>query len=334
MITISMIFVFVAIVFWQANASDEQLFSSPATDPVLQESNSVSHIQPSNDTVDIGLWLINAFDYQYTTGYCTIDMYLYFFWSSSNLTSIDWQFANGYPITPSSITLIDSKATGDIKYEVYRATARLNSPPDASDFPFDKINLTVSVNVFTHGNSIKLSWLGNQTGLDAKFYNPGWKTERTELSTSLNSYPLGVQVPRADMVVIQQRQREASSFSPFLPPLFFSLVCAISFLFSLKEMGAVGLRIGLNSSMLVTTLLFSFSVSSNIPPASSMVLFAIFLLCVLVFMVCNLVVTIVGVVGWFKYKNERRTSLANVLGLFISLIVPVILFLLLYFVRA
>jgi hypothetical protein len=135
------------------------------------------------------------------------------------------------------------------------------------------------------------------------------------------------------MVVTQERQRVTQSFTSFIPPIFFAVVCAVSFLFSLKEMGAVGLRIGLNTSMLVTTLLFSFGISATIPPASTMVLYTIFLLAVLLFMVSNLIVTIIGVVGWMKYKDENRTRIANKLGFIISIIVPIIVFAIFFILR-
>jgi hypothetical protein len=289
--------------------------------------------QPSDDTVFIGVWLLNMFDFQYKSGSYTMDMYTYFFWSNPNITNIDWYFSNGYPINPTAVTLVANTTSGDFKVQIYRATARLNYSPDAANYPFDHINVTISIDLLTHGNNVAFQWLTNQTGVDPQFTNSGWKTDSIQLSTSLHPYPIGVQVPRAEMVINQERQRTATSFSPFFPPAIFSLVCAVSFLFSLKEMSSVGLRIGLNTSMLVTTLLFSFGASSDIPPSPYIVLYTIYLLCVLIFMVCNLIVTIIGVVGWVKFKDEKRTSIANRLGFLISVIVPVTIFLLLYYVK-
>jgi hypothetical protein len=293
----------------------------------------IAEVIQSDDTVNVGLWLINIFGYQYLTGNYIADMYIYFTWTNPNIQTIDWHFANGYPVTPTSVTLLGNVTNGAVKTEVYRATANLNSPPDASDFPFDKINIIIAINVLLHGNSLTLNWLNNQTGIDSKFDTPGWKIVSYSLGTSINDYPLGVQVPRAEMVVTQERQRTAQSFSPFLAPIFFAMVSAVSFLFSLKEMAAVGLRIGLNTSMLVTTLLFSFGVSSSIPPASTVVLYSIFLLAVLLFMVSNLIVTVIGVVGWIRYKDERRTIIANKLGFIISIIVPIVAFAIIYLLK-
>jgi hypothetical protein len=287
----------------------------------------------SDDTVNIGVWLINMFGFQYTSGDYIADMYVYFYWTNPNITTIDWHFANGYPVTPTSVTMVGNMTSGNLKAEIYRATANLNSPPDASDFPFDKINVTIAINLIAHGNNLSLTWMSNETGTDAKFANPGWKTVKLSLENSINDYPLGVIVPKATMVLTQERQRPTQSFSPFLPPVFFAIVCAVSFLFSLKEMAAVGLRIGLNTSMLVTTLLFSFTVSNNIPPSSTTVLYTVFLVSILLFMVSNLIVTIVGVVGWIKYKDEKRTTNANKLGFLISIIVLLVAFAIFFLLR-
>jgi len=317
---------FLAVVLFFPSVTKSQTFSSDSFSSISRSSNIPSKEQIDNDVVLIGLWLTNIFGYEYVKGDYTLDMYLYFFWTNTNLSAIDWQFANGYPITPTSVTLIRNNSAGGVKYEFYRATAHLNTPPDASDFPFDQINITVSINLLTHGNSVNLEWLTNDTGTDLQFSNPGWETINIELDTFIHTYPLGIQVPRAEMIITQQRQRSAASISPFIPPLIFSLVSAVSFLFGLKEGSSVALRIGLNTSMLVTTLLFSFTIAGNIPPSSNMVLYSIFLLSILIFMVCNLVVTIIGVVGWVRYRDEKRTTLANQLGFVFSILVPTIFF--------
>ncbi|MGD6935133.1 MAG: hypothetical protein ACQCN5_13105 [Candidatus Bathyarchaeia archaeon] len=292
-----------------------------------------SDTQYKGDTVYIGVWLINVYSFQYQTGDYTLDFYLYFFWVDSNITQIDWQLVNGYPITPTSVTLIDRNLSGEIKHEIYRVTARCNTPPDAKDYPFDTVNLELIFDLIAHNQYNNAVWLENETGIDVGFKNAGWNTISLELLVSQHPYPLDVVIPRAEMVVTQQRQRPLSSFQAFIPPVIFGIVSTFSFLFNLKEMGAVGLRIGLNTSMLVTTLLFAFTAGSNVPPASTMTIYSLFMLSVLIFMVINVNVTIVGIVAWGRYKNETLVKRINRWGFFVALILPAILFILVYFVR-
>lgn len=307
--------------------------------PSHAQTTSPSQAQPvpnlpyADNKVFVGIWVLNIFDYEYTTNDYTLDMFIYFFWTNQNLTSIDWLFVNGYPITPSSVTLLSSNNASAVRYQIYRATAHLNSPPDASNYPFDKINLTISIVMLPHGNNVGFYWINNSTGVDPTFLNPGWKTDSIVLSTTQHSYPLGVVAPNAEMAIIQERQKVGSSIAPFVPPLIFSLVCAIAFMFGLSSGRAVVVRLSLITSMLVTTLLFDFSIVGSIPPSSTIVLYTIFLLAVLIFMVSSLIVTITGSVDWAKRKDEKRIKRFNQLGLLISISVSVLFFVVLLLAR-
>jgi hypothetical protein len=308
------------------SVSNAQTTSSP-------QPQQVPNLPYADDKVFVGIWILNVFDYQYTSNDYTLDMYLYFFWTNQNLTSIDWQFVNGYPITPTSVTLVTSNNASNIRYQIYRATARFSSAPDASNYPFDKINLTVSIVMAPHGNNVAFSWIDNSTGTDPNFLNAGWKTNNIVLTTADNSYPLGVVVPKAQMVVIQERQKTGASIAPFIPPFIFAAVCAIAFMFGLNEGRAIALRLSLISSMLVTILLFSFSLAGAIPPSETIALYNIFLISVLLFMVSSLIVTIVGAVDSAKRKDERRMKRFNRWGLLISIIIPSLFFFILYLAR-
>jgi hypothetical protein len=314
-----------------AEASNKSMVETQYVPMQTQATN----IQYESGTVYIGIWLIDIYNFQYQTGDYTFDFYLYFFWvdPNPNITQIDWQLVNGYPVTPTSVVLIDRNLTGQVKHEIYRVTAQCNTPPDASDYPFDTIKLKLVIDLLTRGYYDNVAWLENQTGIDPEFKNAGWTTISFGLTVSQKEYPLGVEVPRASMLVTQERQRPLSSVQTFIPPIIFGIVSTFSFLFSLTEMCAVGLRIGLNTSMLVTTLLFGFTAGANIPPASTMTIYSLFLLSVLIFMVINLNVTIVGIVAWVRFKNERLVKRINRWGFVLALSLPVILFALTYFLR-
>jgi len=316
--------------FCPTTANAQSATSSNESNLALTQ-GSAPNIQYADNKVYIGTWLTNIFNYDYQTSTYTLDMVLYFFWTNSNITTVDWQFTNGYPITPTSITLLASDNVSSVKHEIYRATGQFASAPDASDFPFDKINIVVSVAFRPHGNDIGLDWLNNETVVDTQFENPGWKTTNIGLTVSNHVYPLGIEAPIANMVVTQERQKASESIQPFIPSLIFSAICGISFLFNIKE--NVGPRLALITSMLVTTLLFNFGVSSRIPPASTIVFYTIFLLSVMLFMGISLLVTIYGAVDWAKRQNENRLKKINKWGLIVSILIPIIFFVLIFFLR-
>ena len=179
----------------------------------------------------MGIWVLHIYSYQYTTGTYTLDMYVYFFWTDPNITTANWYLTNGYPINSAAKILVNSDVTGAIKYEFYRVTAILNTPPDARDYPFDQITLKISPELINPDYSVNLAWLQNQTGVDPAFDNPLWKTTNIELSTSKHTYPLGVQAPYAEMDITQAKLKASSAFASLFPPIIFCIVSAISSMF-------------------------------------------------------------------------------------------------------
>ena len=182
-----------------------------------------------NHTMYVGIWVLHIYSFQYTTGTYTLDMYVYFFWTDPDITTANWYLTNGYPINSEAKVLINRNINGTIKYEFYRVTATLNTPPDARDYPFDQINLKISLELTNAAvNSINLVWLQNQTGLDPAFINPNWNTTNIELSTVKHSYPLGIEAPYAEMTITQAKTKPSSALASLISTLgFFICVCSI-----------------------------------------------------------------------------------------------------------
>jgi hypothetical protein len=294
---------------------------------------SVPDVNFESNNVYIGILVNNIYSYQYTAGTYTLDLFLYFFWTDPNISTVDWYLINGYPVNPATTVLVSSNLTGEVKYEIYRITAACSTTPDAKDFPFDSIKLTIAIELLTRGYNMELVWLENETGLDIGFINAGWVTTDLDLTTSIHNYPLNAALPRAEMTITQERQLIMSNIQGLIPPTIFAIVSAFSFLFALRDASSVGLRLGLNTSMLVTTLLFNFTVGSAIPPSSSITLYSLFIVSILLFIVLNLIVTVTGFVQWFYYKNEAQTKTTNRLGFILSILIPCVFFILLFFLR-
>ena len=317
-------------------ANGQSINLTPAQADQIQSKlqSQLQGVQFANHTMYMGLWVIHIYSFQYTTGTYTFDMYVYFFWTDPNITTANWYLTNGYPINSAAKILVVSNDTSNIKYEIYRVTATLNTPPDAKNYPFDQITMNVSLELINPGYTVNLAWLKNATGVDPEFNNPTWKTTNIQLSTSEHAYPLGTEAPTAVMSITQERVKQSSAIASMFPPIIFCIVSAISFLFGLKDPGSVGLRMGLNTSMLITTILFSLSLSSAIPPSSSISIFGLFMVSVLVFLSMNLVVTIVGFAHFVKFKDANFTLKINRWGFVISIILPVLLFVVLFALRA
>ncbi len=313
--------------------SSAQSATNPITSSPLQPQTIIPNVESPSNKIYVGIWINNIFDFRYSTGDSTLDLYLYFFWTNSNLTTIDWHFVNGYAVNPNSITLISDNSTSGVRYQIYRATAHFSTEPDARDYPFDHINITVIFDVNPHGNAVGLQWLNNQTGVDPNFENSGWQTTSIELLSSSYFYPLEITVPRAEMVITQARHDIMDSLQPFMAPIVFAFVCACSFFFNLKDKESVATRLGLITSMLVTLLLFDFTQENEIPFSPTVDLYSVFIVTVLLFMTINLLVTIFGAYKWVKRGDEKMVSRINRWGLLTSIVVPIFVFFVVFGLR-
>ncbi len=135
-------------------------------------------------------------------------MYVSFFWIDPNISTGNWYFTNGYAYPNSEANvLLGKNLTSDIKYEIYRVTASLNTPPNAKDYPFDKISLKISIDFAIQSFNVTGAWVDTLTGIDPYFENTGWKTTNVELIMSPHAGIVSIERPHFDMVITQEKIR-------------------------------------------------------------------------------------------------------------------------------
>jgi hypothetical protein len=293
------------------------------------------NIQYQNRTVYVSLYLIAIYSFDFKSGSYTYDFYLYFYWTDPNISASlvpqteqlgsDWYLANGYPAYPGAKLLVASDYNSTVKYELYRVRADLVTPLEGLDYPFNKIQLPISIELLINSSQASFDWLQNQTGISPAFENVGWTTPTFELSTSTTQYPGGVNSPRADMFVIQNRNINGAIIGTILPPVIFCIVALVCYFLKMHDSSAFSLRVGVNTSMLITAVLFNISVQSNIPPITQVTFYDVFIVSVFSFLAISLVVTVAGYVDWVAKMDERRVSRINRWGLAVSVAIPVLL---------
>lgn len=287
-------------------------------------------IEPEAGKIHIAVWIIDIYAFDFETGSYTFDMFISFFWNDPNISAINWHMMNGAPNYSNAFYLVSNDTANDgTRYEFYRATADLGTPLNAEDYPFDVIELPIDIEILGQGTDISLSWLESECGIGSGYDNQGWEDPTFELRILDQNYPYNIIVERAEMVVIQMRQRQ-SSRATVIPPIIFCVVSAFAFLLRLDSSG-VGMRFGLNTSMLITTVLFNISEESNLPPSSSITLWEVFIVSVLVFISLNTLTTVVGYLEFSHGNSQERLRKINRWGFLVSLIIPIVLFILLYY---
>ncbi len=301
----------------------------PVAQAVCKKSPKVNF---KNNTVYVGLWLINVYSFDYSSGSYTFDMYIYYFWSDPNIKTADWYLMNGYPTYPGAKLLVESNYNGSVKWEFYRVRANLNTPLEPKEYPFDTISLPISIELLPHDYNLSMTWLPDDTGIDRGFKNVGWNQPTFALSASNNTYPAGMMSPRVDMFVILTRSLYFAFADTILPPPIFCVVSAVSFLFKMHENNAFGLRVGINTSMLITAVLYNINQQNNIPPMSQLTLYTAFIDSVFAFLSINLIVTVLGYVQYVKLQDKQQVDRLNKWGFIAALAVPVLVFLTLFLI--
>ena len=307
--------------------------SGESTDQAtFKESIRVPDIEYANKTVYVGIWVLNFYDFTYKSGLYTFEMEVYFFWVDSNISAINWNLINGYPIPDSQArVLVDKNEINGIKYEVYSITARFSQPPIDSNFPFDNVQFLISLEILGISNDVNLLWLKEQTGVSSNFNNPGWKTTSIDLLETKELNPLMDELPRADMKITQERILPGMIILTYLPPLIFAILGGCSFLFIPKNISLVGTRIALLSSMMVAMIVFVFTALSLMPITSTLPRYGIFILTIIIFLTTSLIVSILSLVYLVRSNNQKQAQRVNRFGFIISTLIPIVFFLAFYY---
>ena len=292
-----------------------------ATEDMVEEEN----------VIYLGIWVINVYGFDYPNGNYVFDYYIYFLWSDPNITTVQWYMMNGKPSNPITKEMVSNGTLEGFNFEFWRVRADLSYPLEAGNYPFEPVTLPISIEVVNPdrpGQPYQLLWLEDSSGVDPGFKIVGWEVIDVNYSIVLHEYPF-VESPQAVMDIVIKREMIVAFPEIILPPLIFCLVSAFSFLLRMDDSGAFGLRVGLNTSMLITAVLFNLSTQNQIPPTSTINFYTIFITGVFLFLSLNLIVTILGYVEFTYHKDPAKLKRINRYGVIVSTSIPILIILLL-----
>ncbi|MEI6795995.1 MAG: hypothetical protein WCK39_03955 [Methanomassiliicoccales archaeon] len=280
---------------------------------------------PQYGNVTISLYVINVYDFQYKTGSYTFDFYLELQWTDSNITYLDWYLMNGMPSYPGAKNLVFIDNTSAVRSELWRVRADLSVPIMANEYPFDTVDLPISIELLTPYFNTSLQWDRAQSGVDPAFKIVGWDIIATTYVSGFHVYTLKYDEPQAVMTITLVRSPMVGFINTILPPLIFCIVSAFSFFLRLDESGSFSLRIGMNTSMIITAVLFNISENGQIPPVTDLSFYSLYFVAVLCFLAGNLLVTMVEYIYWKRGMSQPRMRNINFWGALACLVLPAIL---------
>jgi hypothetical protein len=212
-------------------------------------------------TVKVGLYVLNIGKFDLTSGTYTVDFYL-------DMTSVPpetdmgdpkFEFVNGR--AASMDKLIDKPGE-----RFYRIQANLATNVDMHKFPFDKHDLPIVIEPANRGKKELVYLLDEkQSGIDPAVTFIGWNLLGHNATVRDHVYEVyGETYSQYVFTLNISRLLMISSIKTFMPVLCFLIVSMVSLLVALDKLDS---RIGLNTAMLLASVLYHINLSSQMPPA-------------------------------------------------------------------
>ncbi len=143
------------------------LLPNVATEDMVVEEN----------VINMGIWVINVYGFDYPNGNYVFDYYIYFFWSDPNITTVQWYMMNGKPSNPATKEMVSNGTLEGFNFEFWRVRADLSYPLEAGNYPFEPVTLPISIEVVNPnkpGQPYQLRWMEDSSGVDPGFKIVGW----------------------------------------------------------------------------------------------------------------------------------------------------------------
>lgn len=288
---------------------------------------------PSLNTTDVlvGIYVNGISNFDFGKGAYSFDFYLWFIWTDPNISSMNFEIMNGHPAYANAFQKIIDNTSGDIKEQWFRLRADLFIPPDLNEYPFESGGLKVELeDAVLNETELHYVWASDYSGYDgSSVVIPGWRIMDVDYSVGEHAYTFGETYSQATFAIQVERDSLPAAIQIILPPIIFCMVSSLSFFFRETKESNIGLRLGLNSSMIISAVLFYYGQQSTLPPMSSFSIFDELIISVYVFLGLTIAVTVLGVVETDFFRHPRRVNFINRYGAVTALVSAVMVFVLL-----
>jgi len=299
---------------------DRTTAPSPKANPIH-----VSHL--AENEIETGIYVISIGNFEFTKGTYTLDFYIVFRWSDQSLSPSSFEFMNGRPASKEKIF---ESLSNDSNEVWYRVQANLFINPEFKDYPFDTQNLKIIVeDSKSNISTLKYTAMADIRGIDRQFAISGWKIQSSDLVVGEHEYPWGETYSQVTFTIKLQRDAGLTAAKLLLPPIIFCIVSGLSFFFRADK---ITQRLGLGTSMLISAVMFHLSQTSSLPPLPSLILIDKIMIAVYAFLASSLLATTLIYIDDEYWKEVDYTKQVNRLGGALTIILPFVVFGLLYFV--
>jgi hypothetical protein len=250
-----------------------------------------------------------------------------FQWNNQNLSPASFEFMNGRPITKEKIYEARTNETNEVWY---RVQANLFITPEFNSYPFDTQDLKIILED-SKFNTSTLNYAPKQDiiGTDEQFSIAGWKIQSSDIEVTNHDYPWEESYSQLTFTIKLTRDAGLTSTKLLLPPIIFCVVSGLSFFFKADK---ITHRLGLGTSMLISAVMFHLSQTSSLPPLPSLILIDKIMIAVYAFLASSLFATTLIYIDEEYWKDVDYTKIVNRFGGILTLVLPFIVFAILYFI--
>ncbi len=214
--------------------------------------------EPPNH-VKVGVYVLNIGKFEVATGTYTVDFYLDLT-SERPMGDMKVEFMNGRAAGPAD-KLIDKPTE-----KFYRYQANLMTNVDMRRYPWDTHELPIILESTTDSKEkVVFEVDEKQQGIDPAVNFVGW--DLRGFSTEIRDHEYKVYGETYSQYIYKieiARLFFISSLKTFLPVMCFLLISFVSLLVTLEKLDS---RVGMNTAMLIASVMFHLSIGSQLPPA-------------------------------------------------------------------
>jgi len=284
-------------------------------------------LSSNKPTINVGIYVISIGNFEFTKGTYVLDFYLMFQWENQNISPINFEFMNGRATSKEKIYDIRTNISSEVWY---RVQASLFITPEFNKYPFDSQDLKIIIEDSTYNiSTFTYKPMTNVLGVDPQFRIAGWKIQSYTTNVSNHVYPWDEEYSQLTYTIKLERDAGLTAAKLLLPPIIFCIVSGLSFFFKADK---ITHRLGLGTSMLISAVMFHLSQTSSLPPLPSLILIDKIMIAVYAFLASSLFATTLIYIDDEYWKDVDYTKTVNRLGGVITIILPFLVFGLLYFI--
>ncbi len=282
--------------------------------------------ETDENTINTGIYAISIGNFEFNKGTYVLDFYLMFDWENQSLSPASFEFMNGRPVTKEKIY---EEYTNESSEIWYRIQANLFVNPDFSDYPFDIQELKIIIEDSKYNASVlKYNIIDKTLGIDEEFQLAGWDVQSYDCTVSEHEYPWEENYSQIVFTIKLARSTGPTAAKLLLPPIIFCIVSGLSFFFKADK---ITHRLGLGTSMLISAVMFHLSQTTSLPALPSLILIDKIMIAVYAFLASSLLATTLIYIDDEYWKKVDYTKQVNRLGAILTIILPFVVFALLYF---